>query len=447
MDKKTGILISLLIGVIIAYAAYAFYESHEYKEVTERTGLLSEARRNPLYASRLFLKRMGIPAVTKNSVQGMGGFPDTDTVLVIVTSRSSFSENRTDELLDWVESGGHLIARSVEDWNYAKKHKSFEERFGKDDSDDDNSDKNESRDPLQRLLGISTDKSISFKFDPDKDSNKSTYEENEDGDDGDDDSGFDESIFGTIADFLTTSASDRAPHTISLDGVDKSLTIQTNGFKPLIVTNAQSEQVKINNKTFMVRQKVGEGLVTLVTDLRFIKNYHLEKSDHAKIFWHLIHGQHLSLNQPSEVWLIHDDEMPSIWTLMWRNAWALILSLSLIFLTWILMVSRRFGPLIPKQAEDRRSLKEHISSSGNFYWKHKNKQKLIDSSRHALMLRLTQIHPGWAQRNKDEQLTLLAKHASMPVEEVNKLLYTENFEQADEFTQLVKQLEKLRKSI
>ncbi|MEE9325787.1 MAG: DUF4350 domain-containing protein [Cocleimonas sp.] len=445
MDKKTGLLITLLLGLIVAYTAYSFYSSHEYKEVTERSGLLSEARRNPLYASRLFLKRMGIPAVSKNTVQDMGGFPDTDTVMVIVSSRSSFSENHTDELLDWVEEGGHLIARSVEDWNYARKEKSDD--INNDDNKRYSGKKNKgARDPLQRLLGISTEKAITFEYNPDKDSDEVTEDEDSEGDN----SGYDESIFGKILTFLSTSADDRASHIITLDGVNKPLEVQTNGFKPLKVNRAhqdQSELVKIKNDTFMVRQKVGEGMVTLVTDFRFIKNYHLEKSDHAELFWHLVHGQNQSLDKPSKVWLIHNDEMPSLWALLWRHAWTLILTLGLMFLTWMLMVSRRFGPLIPKQEDDRRSLKEHISSSGHYYWKHHKKQKLIDSARHALMQRLTQVHPGWAQRGKDEQIQLLATQAKLTPKAVEKLLYAQDIEQADEFTSLVRQLENIRKSI
>ena len=197
----------------------------------------------------------------------------------------------------------------------------------------------------------------------------------------------------------------------------------------------------------MIRQKVGKGMVTLISDIRFIKNYHLEKSDHAEIFWHLIHGKHPALDQPKNVWLIHSSEIPNLLDLLLKYAWTFMLSLSFLFIAWLMMATRRFGPLIPKQAEDRRSLKEHISSSGNFYWKNDNKQKLIDSSRKALLQRLAQVHSGWSQRNKEEQVTLLAEQVSMTPKAVQKLLYTQNIEQTDEFTSLIRQLERIRKLI
>ena len=209
---------------------------------------------------------------------------------------------------------------------------------------------------------------------------------------------------------------------------------------------AQSEQIKIDTHNFIIRQQIGKGMVTLVSDLDFINNYALEQSDHAKILWYLVHGLHTTLEQPAQVWLVKNDEMPSLWTLMWRYGWAFLASLILLFVAWLLRSSRRFGPVIPTQSEHRRSLNEHISSSGNFYWKHNKKQRLVDSSRQALMQRLAQIHPGWAQLQQDQQIHILVEQTDMKPELVKKLLFGEDFEQNDEFIYLIRQLENIRKT-
>lgn len=446
MNKKSIFIIVLLVGLVIGYSVYAFFKTHEKKEITVHTGLLSEARRNPLYASRLFLKRMGIPAESKHSVKNIAGqFPDTDTVMLIVTKRSSFSEDNTEELLDWVRSGGHLIARSVEDWKYAGQK---------------NDESTESRDPLQQALGVSTGTSVSFKYDKadasadDENQKTEATSDNEDEDEASDADSSDNSIdyeddstLEKIANFFSTSANDRAEHTIQLKGVDKSLKIQTNGFKTLLVDDehaANTEEIKIDYQTFMIRQKVGSGMVTLISDIRFIKNYHLEKSDHAEIFWHLIHGKHPDLYQPKDVWLIHSSKLPNLFDLLLNYAWTFLLSLLFLFIAWLMFATRRFGPLIPKQEENRRSLKEHITSSGNFYWKNNDKQKLIESSRDALLVRIAQVHPGWNQRNKAEKISLLAKQVSMTPKAIEHLLYAQNIEKADDFTTLIRHIERVR---
>ncbi|HHC74995.1 MAG TPA: hypothetical protein ENK78_07970, partial [Thiothrix sp.] len=57
----------------------------EKKEITETTGLKGEAFLNPLYAHRLFLKRMGIPATMIKSSIALDELPNTDTVIYLYT--------------------------------------------------------------------------------------------------------------------------------------------------------------------------------------------------------------------------------------------------------------------------------------------------------------------------------------------------------------------------
>ncbi len=452
MDKKTTLLIAILFSLLIGFSVYSFYQTHEYKEVETHTGFKGEARNNPLYAARLFLKRMGIPTSSKESVQGMGGFPDTNTVIILNSNRSSLSGKRTEAILDWVKSGGHLIAQATSDWSY----------FGKDDdlakdSEDDNDDNNksekhdeayqdeinaimekrQSRDPLQRKLGIRTGKRVSF-YAPWDDITDKGKDEDTDENEGE-----------SLNDIFNANIRKAKQHKIKLKNAPDELTLRSDWFYPLILEKdrmATSEQIKIDHHTFIIRQHLGKGMVTIASDLAFINNRTLEQSDHAEILWQLVHGLHNSLNQPAEIWLINHDEMPSLWTLMWRYGWAFLASMILLFLAWLLSSSRRFGPMIPKQTENRRSLNEHISSSGNFYWKHDKKQLLVDSSRQALMQRLAQIHPGWAQLQQDEQLQILVEQTGMKPETLQKLLFDKTVEQSEEFTYLIRQLENIRKA-
>lgn len=418
MSRFTSIFIVLLVAAVIGFSVYNFYLTHEYKEHTIHTGLRGEARTNPLYASRLFLKRMGIPTETKNSVQGLNGFPDTNTVLLITTKRTTLSPQRTNDLIDWVKSGGHLIASATRDWKY-----NGADEDGAEEIDDD---KKISPDPLQRFMGVYTGSRIRFKDDEDEE---------------------EESI---IDEFLNKEKDPKKIRKIELQGVDKKLALDNPWYRPIHVREkhkAKTEQIILLHNNYMVRQKVGNGLITLVSDLDFIENSNIEDADHAEILWHLVHGLHKPISQPKNIWLIHNDEMPSLWALLKKHAWTFLLSLLILFIAWLMMSTRRFGPMIPKQEENRRSLMEHITSSGNFYWKYNEKEKLVESSRKALTDRLMRVHPGWAQRSKEEQIKLLAEQVSMTPEAIQKLLYSPNIEHADEFTQLIRQLEKIRKEI
>lgn len=424
MNKLATALMTLLVLLILTYGAYDLYQNYEYKEKIIHTGFKGEARKNPYYASRLFLKRMGIPTETKNSLQGLSGFPDTDTLIIISTNRSTLSPQRTNDLIDWVKSGGHLIALATRDWKYSGSNK---DRFDIEVNEEDDS--AISPDPLQRFMGIRTESSYSFFKDGDNDDNDNKEEEDNEG--------------------------NKEIPSIKLNNIDKQLKLDDSSYRPIIVNEdykSQTEEIELSlpknsNGNYIIRQKIGNGLVTLLADMDFIKNDEIEYEDHAEILWQLVHGLHKPINLPARVWLIHNDKMAPLWDIMWRNFWALILSLTLLLLFWLVKSIQRFGPMIPKQEEDRRSLIEHINSSGHFYWKNNKKQALIDSSRKALMQRLSRVHPGWTQRTKEEQVKLLAEQFDMKTDSIHRLLFALDIEQPDEFTQLIKQLEELRKGI
>lgn len=413
MSKLTTTLISLLILLLLAYGAYDVYLNYEYKDETIHTGLKGEARKNDFYASRLFLKRMGIPTETQTSVQGLNNLPNTDTVIVITTPRTTLSPERTEKLINWVKSGGHLIALATRNWKYNGKE-------NEDDIEEDEESDQVSPDPLQRFMGIRTTSRTHAYY------NADTEIDEEPDDD------------------------DKKVSSIKLKSSDKKLKLDYTRYRPIVVDTKHkeaTEEVKLGIHNFIIRQKIGTGMVTLASDLDFFMNDSIEDEDHAEILWQLIHGLHKPLSQPAQIWLIHNDKMPPLWDIIWRKFWALILSLLLLLFFWLTKQSQRFGPMIPKQEENRRSLNEHINSSGYFYWKNDKKQKLIDSSRKALTQRLSRVHPGWEQRTEEEQIKLLSEQLSMKPEAVQRLLHAPNIEQADEFTQLIKQLEEIRTAI
>ncbi len=425
MNRSISLIISLLIAVVLALGAYQFFQTHEYKEVTKRTGFLGEARSNPLYATRLFLKQMGIPTHTKESLQSITQLPDTDTLLLLNTKRTTLSPEKIDDLINWIESGGHLITKASDDW------KSSEKLKNDDDSVDDNNKEIESIDPLQRFLGVRT-------------SRGEYLNELEDS--------FDQ-LEGLVGESLEEIGLAENIKTIKLAGVDKKLALKDLWFRDIQVRKNKrsiTEQIQLGNSNYIIRQKVGNGLVTLVSDMRFIENKAIDVADHAEILWHLIHGLQASKQQPAAIWLIHNDKMPNLFSLLWKYAWAFIISLTLLLLAWILTSTRRFGPLIPKEQENRRSLKEHIISSGNYYWKNNDRKKLLESSRHALLQRLSRTHPGWSQRDQQEQASLIAEQTDNKPEAIYKLLFSEDInliKNAEQFTDSIRQIEQIRKSI
>ena len=425
MSRVVTFSILLLISLLIGGGIYVFLETHERKEKTIHTGLFGEARTNPLYASRLFLKRMGIPAVTKNSIQGLTGFPDKDTVILIDSKRSNISPRRTEELIQWVNAGGHLVALATHNWSYRRAKNEVNEFISEKTIEQSEL----SPDPLQKFLGVRTGNKINY----------DDLTENE----------------RILVDKIEEEGDDFVTDTlfkIHLKGVDRPLAMANNWFHPILIdrnknNNRTTEVIKLRSTNFMVRKNVGNGLITLVSNLDFIQNGQIEKADHAEILWYLVHGLHTPISKPAAVWLIHSDKMPSLWDLLWRNAWMFILSLLFLFVAWLLNSTRRFGPMIPKMDDNRRSLIEHITSSGNFYWKHNKKNLLLESSRKALTQKLSRTHPGWIHLSETEQINLIQEKCNLSPDVIHRILFSPTIEQAEDFTTSIRQLEVIRRTI
>jgi cytochrome bd-type quinol oxidase subunit 1 len=409
-------------GVVLltfALGLFYFFDTYELQEVKSLSSLKGEARENPLFATRLFLKRMGIPAENKDSLQGIGKLPDDKTVLLIDTTRSTLSIEKTDELIDWVKQGGHLITRASIDreWSLLE----LEEEDGNKDEEEENTEKSSqeedlsaySLDPLHRALDIHTIEDVFVDFEDDDKKKK------------------DENDFKSYA--------------IQMKNMPKSLKFYIGSYLyPIVSKDEQEERVYIGTHLFMIQRKIGKGMITLASDLEFVENNLVRKVDNAEILWYLVHAHH---KQPDGVWLVHNDEMPPLWKLIWKYGRMVVISLLLLLIAWLFMKSRRFGPLINKEKLARRRLMEHIEASGNYFWKNNQRQKLIDSSRQALIKRIAQTHPGWHQYQPEEQTRVLAEQLEQTPENIHKLLHTNEFEHPDDFTKLVSQLEKIRKSL
>lgn len=397
MNKRFSWFLGLTLIFILLFGAYNVWQRLELVESISTIRLSGEARNNPLYAARIFLNRMGVPAQTKLSSYSLNSLPDTQTALLISSKRSSLSPQRTYELLSWVNDGGHLIIRSSRSFDYS--------RFSEQNEGEDPY----SNDPLQMQLNVSSNK----------------------------------------LKWLDSKTHEKQDIAIELKGSRHPLTLSLKKFSPLLISpeNQIGEIISLKSDIFMLRRAFGNGMITLASHLDFINNRNIRTADHAEILWQLVHG----LNTPQGVWLIYNDDMPNLWHLLWKHAWTLMISLALLLVLWLYQATHRFGALIPKAEENRRSLQEHIAASGDFYWQHQQKDKLIESTRHALNHRLTLRYPNWQQLTNAEKIIQLSQQTQYSKQQLQTLLFDQKTARKssspDEFTQLIQQLEAIRNSL
>lgn len=181
--------------------------------------------------------------------------------------------------------------------------------------------------------------------------------------------------------------------------------------------------------------------------MEFAENHLIDAAQHAEFFWWLLHSHNPQFKQ---VWLVNQDTLPELSTLLRQYALPIILMslLLLVAIFWALIP--RFGAFIPEPIPERRRIIEHIKASGQFMWKRQaqGKQQLLESARHAVRQEARKHIPGWQWLEPEQQTEQLVKYLQLTPEHsqsLHLLLTAPTVADAD-FIRLVQLANTLRKT-
>lgn len=391
--KWETLVIGLLAITLFSVGCLWFLKNYELKEIDSYTGYRGEARSNDLFAARLFLKRMGIPAARKDALLSL---PDTDTVVILDTGRYTMSPEKIQTILAWVAKGGHLVTRARVDY----------ETEAEAEADDEEQQKSatEERDALQQALQIEIGASQML---------------------GEED----------------------LPFSLKLASQPKALKLDISFFNELLTKNPAAKIYQANDKNFLLQIKHGQGLISLAATLEFAENHQIDKVDHAEFFWWLLHSHQANFKQ---VWLVNQDTLPGLSTLLMQYAWPVLLMSAFLLLASFWALIPRFGAFIPEPIPERRRILEHIKTSGQFMWKRptEGKQQLLESTRQAIRQAARAQLPGWQWLGVDQQTEQLAQHLKLTPDQTSSLhqLLTAPQLADTEFMRLVQLANSLRKT-
>ncbi|MCK5726057.1 MAG: hypothetical protein KAH22_04420 [Thiotrichaceae bacterium] len=400
------IILGVLVVGLISFGGF-LYSSQCVETKTKEIdiGFRGEARSNSLYASRLFLKKMGIPA-EKVDIYHLRDLPSKKTVILINTYRSTLVNYQINQLMDWVKGGGHLITVVIPERDIG-----------------------EEGDLLQMKLGINTEEIYNFKSHFLEKQNEQLKKDKKAG----------KKVSKNKVEFDPT-------FKVSFKDSEKTYGLDFLTIDPLSIledkTKKSDEIIMVDEAAYLLNRQYGKGLISIASDLDIIENRMIEDEDHAEFFWQLVHRKHRTIDN---VWLINTDEMPSLIAWLWGYGWQIILTLSLFLVFWLYSLSHRLGPVIPSEALNRRRLLEHIQASGYFFWKKNQQDKLINSSQQAALQKIGKLFPEWSQLTVDEQLALASEYTDIPIKELSPLLFENKTLTIDEFIQRIQQLEAIRK--
>lgn len=184
----------------------------------------------------------------------------------------------------------------------------------------------------------------------------------------------------------------------------------------------------------------GSGSVVLFTHLYALGNGQLAHEDHADLLAALVSPR----PQGAKVWIVYQEEPPSLLAWLRVNAWMVLLAIAILILIGLWRGLRRLGPRLPDPPLARRSLLEHLAATGRFLGSVRDGEALLTASQAAFKARLVRAHPALAALPPDELTAALAERAGISETKVFKALRYGRLSDPRDFTEAIQTLELLR---
>lgn len=377
--KSTHIVVSLIV-VVMGLSIWFFVTNFDLVASKAPLGPSAKARKDPYLAAGRLVDALGVPAEGFASIASV---PEETVVIYLAGDRAGFVGRRQDDLVSWVESGGHLVLV-----------------LQKPQNDDAWEDENEPvRDELLLNLGITAYPVPS-------------------------------SSIETISTPLPGDSKRRV--NLEIDG----LATLDSREDPIFEIKDSADSV------VLLTVARGFGRVTAIVDDDWATNEKIGDHDHATLFWELVKG-----TEPSGLWLVRGDDLPGFMALLFRYGWPALLAFGVLVLCWVVRAGARFGPLLEVEVGDRRSLLEHLDAAGRFLWRCHAHEPMLRPVRENLVREIGRRRPAWARISDEDKVARLAELSDLSTERVQHALMEEKIGDAHGFVLAIKDLKKMESNL
>lgn len=368
-----SVLLLLVLSAAIAWFLYSF-EKEPYEV---RLDMAPAARHNPLLAGQKYLQELGHTATSLDTLDIFHTLPPTTDAIVLRRLPASLSRPLSERLYEWVQEGGHLLF--VPDWQES------------DHPDSHN---------LHERLGVAAIE------DTEADTGKASLETAVNHED---------LAFHWLLDVEV----DNHPihmkyfHGILLQDVNGTATFDMKeSFRKRYEDKEREDDLSPLDQpkgSWLLEYTVGRGKATVLSELTPFYNSNIGNYDHAFFFSWL-------LRDAEAIWLVYGNESQPIFTILWKNASHLLISLFGLIVLWLWKMQKRSGNLIKTQETSRRNFLDHIDAIGRFNWRIDTSSAIVSANRKNLYQRLLARTYGRRdiQEREAESNRELAERFNMP---------------------------------
>ncbi|NVJ60674.1 MAG: DUF4350 domain-containing protein [Gammaproteobacteria bacterium] len=359
LSFEPRVRISFIVSIAVLFLMcilWIWLLSHANRSfINKEVGQSVEARKNPFLALEYFGRQRDVAIETHRDFAILDQPIDAESILIITNSRKPLSKNRLNNIWNFVEQGGHLIVQAVELF------------------DDDSG---ESGAPILDELGTRL-----YRYEGDID----VYESE------DDDNAF---YYDDIS-------------TLTFEGIEQPLQVYFNTDHYLMDASGDAFYLAGNDQAdYFMQYHKGEGMISVLADLSIWQNASIADEDHAYLF--------NVLTADRDTFIIYNPQVASLHTMLWQNAYFVVVSffVLLIFIIWYNQV--KTGPLEEKFDINSRKLLQHILASATFKFKHCGAQQLLYQARQDLIAKMARRHYRFHELSMKQQVELFHQITSLP---------------------------------
>lgn len=362
-QRNLLLLLAAALAVLGAAAGWFWVDNNFERRIRQvETGPSEAARRNAFLAAERFLRRLDVEVHSRPDRALLIDLPPP-TDLLVVRGPGPLNATRQASLLDWLQRGGHLLVEAMRP--YADGEAPHDDDF---------------------LAGLG----VTLAVDPTIPAGRQAVAE------------------------IGGAASGRALQVAFLSR-----------WFLRAVDDRHERAVMADGQTRLLQYRIGDGMLTVASDLLFLTNAGIGDHDHALF----LHG--LSADA-TRVWLLYDQALPSLPALLFSAAPQALIASATLLAALLWHIGGRLGPLLPEPEPGRRDLMVHLEAASALVWRLGGGADQLDAARRRIEHAWLARHPALAAQDADTRARRIAERAGLRAEDVAEALagVTENREQA-----------------
>ena len=358
-----------------------------------------EAIRNPYLAAERLLRDLGYHVDVVQEAAWLERLPPRGLLILTGGRQYHLTPARTKALLDWVRSGGYVVAEAGS--------------VGQSD-------------PLLREFDVRLKPRQSARTAP---ADVAAIDEDD----------------GTAGPVTRQARPTEPPRRIvAIPGYGRDLRMRANAGRALYVGDVApawgvkgAQDKQDDQRMELLEFRLGEGAVTLINGLWRFGNYSIESDDHGELLAALL-AAHPGTGQ---LVIMTRLGVPSLWEWLNEHAQAAVASGLLLLAAWLWHVIPRFGVVRAEPPAERRSLIEHLRAIGRFLWRKQALGVLLAAARANLGAQIAVRH-AVADESAAHGVALLARRTGVHERAIQFALYGTP-ESPAQFTEALRTLQEL----